>query len=302
VINERFLTVATPSTARERLALAAEAEALAEQLDDPVARFFAALGGSLASLECGDGAGYGRQLDVMGAIADELRQPMLRWIFLWNNAVRVMNLGCLDEAESIASGSLHLGLSLEQRDAFVNYAGVAGSILVQRGRLHTMVDAIEQSVTDYPAISSYRVIHASAMVAAGGHDRPLGVFEDVVASGFAGFGDDVFQGISLSFCAELAIHFRHEPGAVTLLSLLEPLGDLVVCGPTNCRGPYAYWIAGLHDVLGDAAEADRWYVRAEEINVQLGFPYFDAQTKLARGSTLGDRAMISEAADIALAH
>jgi hypothetical protein len=238
----------------------------------------------------------------MGAIADELRQPMLRWIYLWNNAVRVMNLGRLDEAESVASDSLQLGLSLEQRDAFVNYAGVAGSILVHRGQLRAMVDALEQMVIDYPAISSYPVIHASAMVAAGGHDRPLAVFEGVAASGFADFGDDLFQGISLSFCAELAIHFRHEPAAVNLLSMLEPLGDLVVCGPTNCRGPYAYWIAGLHDVLGDVAEADRWYARAELINVQLGFPYFDAQTKLARGSMLGDLAMVADAGDIALAH
>lgn len=61
-------------------------------------------------------------------------------------------------------------------------------------------------------------------------------------------------------------------------------------------------MAGLHDVLGDAAEADRWDVRAEEINAQLGFPYFDAQTKLARGSALGDLAMVADAADMALAH
>ncbi len=302
VINERFLTIAAPSTARERLALAAEAEALAEQLDDPVARFFAALGGSLASLECGDGADYGRCLDVMGAIADELRQPMLRWIFLWNNAVRIMNVGHLDEADSVAAESFQLGRSLEQRDAFVNYAGVAGSILMHRGRLHTMVDALEQMVADYPAISSYPLIHAGAMVAAGENDRPLGVLEDVAASEFVDFGDDLFQGIALSFGAELTIHFRHQRAAVALLALLEPLGDLVVSGPTNCRGPFAHWIAGLHDVLGDTDEADRWYVRAEEINNRLGFPYFSAQTKLARGSTLGDRAMVAEAADIAAAH
>lgn len=302
VLNERFLTIASPSTAHDRLSMAAEAESLAGQLDDPVARFFAALGGSWASIECGDGAEYAKRLDMMGSIADELRQPMLQWIFLWNDAVRIMNQGRLDEAESVASASLQLGLSLEQRDAFVNYAGVAGSILMHRGRLPTMVDALEQMVRDYPVISSYRVIHAGAMAAAGSHDQPLAVLDDVVESDFAEFGDDLFQGIGLSFCAELTIHFRHQRAAPALLALMEPLGDLVVCGPTSCRGPYAHWIAGLHGVLGNLDEADRWYAKAEEINDQLGFPYFSALTKLARGAALGDRTMVAEAGEIAAAH
>ncbi len=302
VLNERFLTIAAPSTARERLAHAVEAESIAEQIDDPVAEFFAALGGSLASLECGDGADYCRRLDTMGVIADDLRQPMLRWIFLWNDAVRVMNLGHLDQADEVARNSLQLGLSLEQRDAFINYAGVAGSILMHRGRLATMVDALESAVRDYPAISSYRVIHAGAMAAAGAVEQPLAVLEDVLASEFGDFGDDLFAGIALSFCAELAIHFGHDRAAEALIPKLAPHRDLVVCGPTNCRGSYAHWIAGLYGVLDEADEADRWYATAEEINDRLGFPYFSAMTKLARGSALGDGAMIAEASAIATAH
>jgi class 3 adenylate cyclase len=302
VLNERFLPITQPSTAHERRDEADEAERLAAELGDLGAQFFAAHGGSMAALECGDEPTYARRLALMGAIAEELQQPMLRWIHLWNDAVRLTNLGQLDDAARCAQHSLQLGLELEQPDAMVNFGGIFGSISLHRGQMHSMADAIAKSAVDFPAIAAYRLAHAMALVEGDDLDGAATILEREFADRFASLDDDLFESTGLSFCADIAARLRHHASAELLIERLLPFEDLVACAPTSCRGAIAHWLGGLYDVLDDRHEADRMFARARDVHQQLGYPYFVALTELEWGQARSDESMLRRARDLAEHH
>jgi class 3 adenylate cyclase/tetratricopeptide (TPR) repeat protein len=302
VLNERFLPITQPATAVERRDEADEAERLAAELGDLGAQFFAAHGGSMAALECGDEPTYARRLAVMGQIAEELQQPMLRWIHLWNEAVRLTSLGRLDDAQRCAQASLTLGLELQQPDALVNFGGIFGSIALHRGQLHSMADAIAQSAADFPAIAAYRLAHAMALAEGDDLDGAAVILERELADGFSALEDDLFASTGLSFCADIATRLQHPGAAEALIERMAPYRDLVVCAPTSCRGAYAHWLGGLYWVLGDHDEAHRLYAEAQAVHQRLGYPFFVALTDLEWGHRRSDVAMLHDAHDVATRH
>ena len=86
----------TPDLLDEHRANAARLERVAAELDDPVARFWAACDAVLTSMWAADIERVDRGLETMSRIADRVGQPILRWVNLWYCAWRAHLAADLD--------------------------------------------------------------------------------------------------------------------------------------------------------------------------------------------------------------
>jgi hypothetical protein len=90
VLLRRPDTIGIPETLAERLAETAETEALADQLGDPVGRFWSAHNRMSTAVESADLAEFMRSLDTQAALATQIRQPTLRWLSTQAQSVRLL--------------------------------------------------------------------------------------------------------------------------------------------------------------------------------------------------------------------
>ncbi len=86
VLNMRFVTLLAPDTYGERSANAVEALAAADQLTDPLARFFAYHWAGYACVEAGDIERARSWMAREREIAEQFRQPITLWLTLADEA------------------------------------------------------------------------------------------------------------------------------------------------------------------------------------------------------------------------
>jgi tetratricopeptide (TPR) repeat protein len=188
-----------------RMALGAEAVALAERLGDPATllraltgRWIAAEGpGSILeqadadrmvalALELGDKeqeflvrelrlmsvwnvgdrAGVDVELEAMAALAGELRQKPQRWIMLTLRAVVALMEGRQDDAGRLIDEAASLG-GLSRWNTAVSERLARFALYEQQGRLGEIADVIDRSVREFPALLRFRCAQAHVSAAIG---------------------------------------------------------------------------------------------------------------------------------------
>ena len=145
-----------PANVGERLAESAETLAVAEALDDPVARFWALFYRAMVAAEAADRA----LLDACRRrLPDEARatgQPMLLWSTTYARSWQALLDGHIEEAESLTAEALELGMATGQPDALAIYGGQMVDLRWHQGRDVELVELIEQMVEATPEIDSFR--------------------------------------------------------------------------------------------------------------------------------------------------
>src|SRR5207245_1753608 len=101
VLNLRFNAIWVPATLDERLANSREAVALAEELGEPIGRYWAAAWRYWALCESGDAVGAEQCVDVMTAVAEEVRQPLQLCIERLHRSYLAVIAGTISEAERL---------------------------------------------------------------------------------------------------------------------------------------------------------------------------------------------------------
>jgi len=142
--------ILVPETVRERLVATEEAEALALQLGDRVAQFWASGFRATTALEIGDVAEVDRCLGQATARAEELGQPTLAWVNSFTRSWRALLAGDAELAESLASQALQLGAKTGQLDAVAFYGVQVLAVRWHQGRLGELVPFVAQALADNP--------------------------------------------------------------------------------------------------------------------------------------------------------
>ena len=145
VLWARHAVLWTPELLDEHRANAAELEAVAAGLNDPVARFWAACDVVLTSVWSADLAEIDRGLMTMQEIADRVGQPILRWVRLWYGSWRAYLAGDLDQAERLAIEAGEEGTRSEQPDAQAFSMNQLMPVAWDRGRLGETIPLLSRS-------------------------------------------------------------------------------------------------------------------------------------------------------------
>ena len=130
----RRIGIWMPADVEQRLAESAEALAIAEALDDPVARFWALFYRSIVAAEAGDRALLDECRSRFPEEARVTGQPMLAWVTSYAQGWQRILEGDLEGAEQQANQALELGGATGQPDAMPIYGGQLVDLRWHQGR------------------------------------------------------------------------------------------------------------------------------------------------------------------------
>ncbi len=279
---------------------------LADELADPAALFWAVSHRMRALLEAGrfaDAVGLRKR---MAAIADEVGQPVMRWMALFSGAEWAFLRGETAEGERLATEALDLGVVIGQPDAFNSYATQVSHARWQQGRLGELVELIETGARDNPGIPGYGGALARAYCQAGRNREARSLLDRGAADGFADLPQDVLWTYGMVAFAEAALRLGHTRAAVVLYNQLEPFADQFAYLGTTCEGAVARYLGGLAIVLDRDADAERHLAAAAVLAGPAGSPFFGARTTIEsgrlaarRGDTTTARALLSDGRQLA---
>ena len=289
VLLSRQGTISSPDTLAERLANATEAEALAEQLGDPVGRLRSAGSRLIPAVESADLAEYTRCLDTYTALAAQIAQPTLQWMSSNHQSVRLLLAGDAKRAEALAEDNLHVGTEIGQPDAYELYAALIGPVRWHQGRSAELIEMTEVLVADNPGMPAIRAGLARNYAEAGRDDDAHKLLAAETAAGFP-FPHELGQLVCLAFWAEAAARVGDAVAAEILYQRLAPWHGQVACTPGAIYGSVAHYLGHLATVLGRYDTAEAHFSNAQTIHEHLQAPLHLARTHLEWGRMLLTRA------------
>jgi DNA-binding SARP family transcriptional activator len=284
VLNDAAPALAVPETLEERLALTAEATALADVLQDPAAGFFAHLQRAQVALEAAEVAEADRCLARMATLAEEVGQPTLRWMAAWAAGSRTLLAGDAEEAERLAEAALQLGGDTGQPDALMIYGGQLFCIRWHQGRDAELVELIAGVAGDSPDLPVLRAGLARLLLDAGRHDEVVVDLAEVAAIPY-----NIAWAVAIATWAEVAARLRALDACAFLYDRLLPYSAHVLNLHAVCTGTVAHYLGLLAQALADDEAAEGHFAEAEAVCEALRAPFHLARARLAWGRLLLQR-------------
>jgi len=290
VLNTITYPLMVPPLHELSLLRTADALARAQKMGDPVQLFFAAVWRAVAAARTADIDEVDRCLEIMGSLAEQLDQPLLRWMYTYQRAWRAQIAGDADQAEQFTVEALQIGTDGGQPDAAVFFGSQLVPVNLQRGTLGDLVPLLEQMVADAPDVAAtvtaaLALAHAEADSTDGARRR----LEELAAAGFALPLDPLWM-TGMVFYADAAIACGDPVYAGPLFEQLTAWADQwSTVGTCTAEGPVGYWLGGLATVLGRYDDAETYLSRAAATSHRVGATFFAARAELLWGKMLGQR-------------
>ncbi len=279
-----------PQTVREIQADLAEADELAQRLEDGALAGLAAYLGAHAAMENGDLQQADRLVARLAAIAQELRQPFLLWYEAVARSKRSVISGPPEEAERLAFVALELGRATSQPDIMLWFLGqllVARFLqgTIDRGDpfLPELFSGPESSLPVSPdvipsrsmrmlvkAAGSLLLCEVGQLEAARTHYDPLMAELNELPHDYSALALPAFASVA---CRRLG----DGAGAARLHALLEPHAHRLVNTGSSWFGAVAHHLGNLAATLGRSDEAHARFDDAER-----AYRALDAKPWLAR--------------------
>jgi tetratricopeptide (TPR) repeat protein len=264
----------------QRLAVAEEHHALAEQLDDPVEWFWAVNSYSIVALERGDAELFRRLVPQVLPAAAATGQRLLEWIggFVVINAHLIE--GRADEAERLMECNHEVGQEAGMPDEGEVYASHLFEIRRAQGRVDELVDLLVAVVEAAPDIEAFRPALGICYRDLGRRDG-LDLFREDVDDGFARYRHNGLWLASMTMNAELAAFFDDEEAALLLRERLLPWRDQIVWTGTTAGRSVAGAVGQLAVTLGRFDEAEDLLSQAVDLHRSLRSPAWTAESLLS---------------------
>jgi DNA-binding SARP family transcriptional activator len=263
----------------ERRAEMAELEQLAAGLDAALL-VWARLWRSLADLTFGHLEGYHRGLDSAMELADELRQPLLRWPVAFLDAGRYRMAGRLDEAEARNQEAFTMGQAAGVDDAFLIYSATLWWIRYDQGRLDEVLDALEGGSKRADFNPLQLALLGVAYCEVGRPGDAEHVLDRLAADEFAALPANYARLYGLTMAAEVCAGVRDAERAAVLYGQLHPYRGLVATGGSLTPGSVDHYLGLLAAVEGRFDQAGRHFEAAHASHEALAAPTWLARTRL----------------------
>ena len=288
VLLRRWQAIWIPDTVEELLAEITAGAVLADQIGDPVTRFWLAIAGSTFSIQVGDRSESDRWQDDVARLAAEVGQPILKWASLFTRGWSALLSGDIAQAEVLTNEALQVGNDTGQLDALAIYGAQIFSIRWHQGRLGEIADMLIQIVADNPGITGFRSVAALAHLDTGRSDEARRILDAERTAGFPD-SEDFLMPTGLDAWARVASHLGDRESAEALYPRLARWPHLVAFTGASIQGAVALPLGTLATMLGRHEDAEDHFARALEIHERLAAPFFIALTRLERGRMLLSR-------------
>jgi DNA-binding SARP family transcriptional activator len=239
--------------------------ALGEQIGDKE-RVFAGHDYRLQSFwMLGDRAGVEVELEALGVLAEELRQPAQRWHV---NAVRTalaLMEGQFERAERLISETLALGQRSESWNAVVSQRLALFVLRRAQGRLAELEDTIGRSTHEYPALLRFRCALAHLYAALRREGDARATLDSLLSRDLGQEHLDTEWFFSVSLLPDPCAFLGDEAAAAKLYSLLLPYEHVyAVAAIETVFGSLARGLGVLATTLRRFDEAERHFKVAIE--------------------------------------
>jgi DNA-binding SARP family transcriptional activator len=269
-----------PGTARLRGQVAARVLTAAEATGDPRLEFNARLSSYNVAVESADPVVAAHGLAGIRSAARSLGEPRFRWIAGLVEAFDAMMTGRLDEAQSIATATLDLGLQMGVPDAFGLFAGQFFVIGTFAGRHDELFPLVEQARRDNHMMP-FEIAYGIICAAVGRRDEAREILFGGMANGFAELPRDNIWMTSVVGYAVMAIELGDADAAAQLLPVIEPYTGEVAFNGITSQGPIAAYVGKLASLLGHHDMAEEHLQSALATAEGFGWTYHRATTLFA---------------------
>jgi tetratricopeptide (TPR) repeat protein len=295
-LTARHWALLGPDHVAERRAIGAELLHIAEGLGDRALAFLAHNCEFDALLELGEIAAADRELDVLEALAAELRQPIEQWFVAWFRAGRALADGRFDEAERWIERGRAIGRRAQHPVAEQTFNGQLLWLRGERGevtpeRLGEFVESFEFIARTLPSARNIlRAGRASVQAEVGREVEARAELDAMAAHGFADLERDEHWMITLTNLAHLVVRLGDRERARMLYDLLLPYADrnAVHSLIRTSSGSVSYSLGRLAAVLG-LATAERHFDDALAMNRRMGARPLVARTECEYAGFLLER-------------
>jgi DNA-binding SARP family transcriptional activator/tetratricopeptide (TPR) repeat protein len=276
VLARRYPTLVPNADRRAEMV---ELEQLAAGLDASLL-VWAHLWRSLTDLTHGHLEGYHRGLDSAKKLADELRQPLLRWPVAFLDAGRYRMAGRLDEAEARNQEAFTIGQAAGVDDAFMIYSSTLWWIRYDQGRLDEVLDRYERRSKRADPLPFALAHLGIAYCEVGRPGDAEHVLDRLAADEFAALPINYARAYGLTMTAEVCAGVRDAERAAVLYGQLHPYTGLVATAGSLTPGSVDHYLGLLAVVEGRFDQAGRHFEAAHASHEALAAPAWLARTRL----------------------
>jgi DNA-binding SARP family transcriptional activator len=222
-----------PDTVEEWFVLAEKLLALAQQTGDKERLYTAHEHRLNAFWRRCDRAAIDVEMDALGRLVAELRQPPHRWAFGTFQTMLALMEGRLDEAEQLIADTSAIGERAVTWNAAVSQRIGLFVLRREQGRLAELEDTISRSVYEYPALLRFACALAHLHSELGRPSETRALVDELVARDLAHEHLDVEWLFSLSLLPDPCAFLGDEAAAERLHALLLPYEDHYAQAPAE---------------------------------------------------------------------
>ena len=307
-LDGRVWAIVAPDTVRDLLVLGNELCEVAEQIGDREAVVQGHIHQFTAHIVSGDVGAAQLELEGLGDIARDLRQPAQLWQLQATRGLLALTAGRLTEAEELIAQTLAVGEGALPDAAVPHYLiqrYMLGSFL---GGLDEMEQEIEDLVAEYPARPVFRCVLLHLRLELGRRDVARNDLEELATDDFAVIPFDQEWLFAMSLLAETAATLGDAASAEVLYEALTPWGEMnAVDVMEGGRGAMSRYLGLLATTLEHPSDAETHFEDGLATNERMGARPWLAHTQvdyarmlLGRGDA-DDSARARESIDAALA-
>jgi DNA-binding SARP family transcriptional activator/tetratricopeptide (TPR) repeat protein len=295
-LDGHYCALLWPETSEQRLAIAHEIVALADQVGDNERRAAGHLYRAIANLDLGRVTEAEQELDIMVELAQRLRQPAQLWTAASCCANFALFQGRFDDARMLVEEALALGEPAQRRDAMVSHRLQVFVLSRETGDNPGIEALIDEAVSAFPMRPVFRCARAYINSQRGDTSRAGSEVDDLAAGDFAAIQRDNEYLFSLAFVADAIEALANVRAAAVLYDLLVPYAHLNASNADEVAiGSVSRTLGVLASVLSRWDDGARHFEAAASHNRRMGARPWLAHTQhdharmlLARGMP-GDR-------------
>jgi len=213
----------------------------------------------VGELERGDVVAADKHLTALAAVAEELRQPFFDWQAHWLRSLRALLSGELEAAEVLLHETLAHGQRAHSPNAVTLFGGQLYFLRREQGRLDELSDAIETMVRENPSRSLFRFALANLYVQSGRETEARDRFEQLAARDFADLPLDMSFLDNLWFATQICDRLGDVTRARRIYELLRPYADTCIVISFATA-----WCGSVSHCLGMLASLTSDFAAAEE--------------------------------------
>ena len=278
VLNMRFVTLLAPDTLEERRRNSMEAVSVSEDLDDPLASFYAYHWRGYVGMEGGDISDARSWLALERVIAERFQQPTTLWLARADEANLAIVAGRLGDAGRLAASAFEIGQQSEP-DAQACYAAQQACIAFELGRLGALIPELEQTVDANPGVPAFRATFALALTQGSRLEEARAIVDQASAAEFQDLPFDVTWLAALCIYARVSSVLADVASAKKLYKLLEPWRDQIAFPAFGVWGPVELYLGALALVVNELDAAGHHLAQAAQAASLAGAPLWQARAE-----------------------